>query len=134
MPNQSINIVYPKEKNMIVKEKEIITSIQVCLISWINISDKENAGKKSLFANSKHQYHVSHYREHDCSAKNKKNGHYNKYLCLPHFTNELYLYGKWWKEKLFLPNQSINIVYPIEVNMIVVPITKSIEIIVRIQV
>ena len=42
--------------------------------------------RKALPANLKHQYHVFQRREHDYSANNKKNGHYNKY---PHFTNEL---------------------------------------------
>ena len=41
---------------------------------------------------------------------------------------------KRWKEKLFLPNQIVNIVYPNKVNMIVVPITKSTEIVMKIQV
>ena len=38
------------------------------------------------------------------------------------------------KEKLFFPNQSINIVYPKKINKIVVPLTKRMEIITSIQV
>ena len=54
---QSINIVYPNMENMIVmpitKRMEIIMSIQVCLISWMNINYKENRGKKSFSCKSK---------------------------------------------------------------------------------
>ena len=60
---QSINIMYPNMRNMIVmpitKRTEIIMSIQVCLISWMNFDYKENGGKKAFLANPKHQYHVS---------------------------------------------------------------------------
>ena len=49
---QSINIVYPNVENMIVvpitKRMEIITGIQVCLISRKNFGYKEN-GVKKLF-------------------------------------------------------------------------------------
>ena len=52
MQIQGINILYPNVENMIVvlitKKMEIITSIQVCLISWMNFHYKENDGKKSL--------------------------------------------------------------------------------------
>ena len=52
MQIQGINILYPNVENMIVvlitKKMEIITSIQVCLISWMNFDYKENDGKKSL--------------------------------------------------------------------------------------
>ena len=77
--------MYPNEVNIVVlpitKELEIIKSIQVCLISWMNFGFKENGGKKS-------------------------------FSC------------KW----------SINIVYSIQENMIVLPIEKRIEIITSIQV
>ena len=43
----------------ITKRMEIITSIQVCIISWINFYYKENGGRKAFLANPKHQYHVS---------------------------------------------------------------------------
>ena len=62
------------------------------------------------------------------------NGDHNKYPSLSHFTDKLLLYGKGWKGMLFLPNQSINIMYPNVNNMIVVPITKQLEIIMSIQV
>ena len=39
--------------------------------------------------NPKHQDRVSQYREHDCSANNKKNGDYYEYPSLSHFTDEL---------------------------------------------
>ena len=65
--NKESRIVVP-----IIKRMGVITSIQVCLISQMNINYKENGGKKSFFANPKHQYRVSQYEEHDCSANNKK--------------------------------------------------------------
>ena len=90
--------------------------------------------RKTFLANPKYQYHVSQCGEHDCSANNKRNGDYYEYPSLPHFTDELWLQEKWWKEKLFLKIQSISIMYPNVENMIVVPIRKGTEIIMRIQV
>ena len=90
--------------------------------------------RNAFLANSKCQYHVSQRGEHDYSANNKKSGEYYEYPCLFHFTDELWTWGKWWKEKLFLQIQSINIMYPNENNIIVVPIIKKIEIITGIQV
>ena len=73
----------------ITKAMEIIISIQVCLISWMNINYKDNGGKKAFLVNPKNQYHVSQYGEHDCHADNKKNGDYYQYPSLSHLTNEL---------------------------------------------
>ena len=54
---QSIDIVYPNEKSVIVvsmtKRTEIIMSIQVCLIPWMTIYYNENDGKKSISCKSK---------------------------------------------------------------------------------
>ena len=54
---QSGNIVYRNVENMIVmpitKRMEIVMSIQVCLISWMNFDYKENGGKKSFSCKSK---------------------------------------------------------------------------------
>ena len=44
--------------------------------------------RKALFANPKHQYHVSQCEEHDCSVTNKKNGGYYEYPSLTHLTDE----------------------------------------------
>ena len=77
-------IVVPLTKRM-----EIVTSIQVCIIPWMNFNCKENGGKKAFLAKPKHQYHVSQYGEHDCSATNKKGGDYYKYPSLFHFMNKL---------------------------------------------
>ena len=41
------------------KKIETITSIQACLISWMNYDYKENGGKKGFLRNPKHEYHVS---------------------------------------------------------------------------
>ena len=62
------------------------------------------------------------------------NGDYDEYPSLSPFTEELQLQGKWWKEKFFLQIQSINVMYPIVENMIVMHITKSIEISTSIEV
>ena len=72
----------------ITKRMDIITRIEVCLISWMNFCYKENGGKESFSCKSKHQYRVSQYGEHDCSAHNKKNGDYYEYPSLPHFMDE----------------------------------------------
>ena len=66
------------------KRIEIITHVQVCLISWMEINYKENGGKKKAFlANPKHQDYASHYGECDCSVNNKKNADYYKYQVCP---------------------------------------------------
>ena len=44
--------------------------------------------REGFLANPKHEYHVSLYGEHDCSARNKKNEDYFEYPCLSHFTDE----------------------------------------------
>ena len=45
------------------------------------------AERKAFPTNAKHQYRVSQYAEHDCSAHNKNNVDYYKYPSLNHFTN-----------------------------------------------
>ena len=84
--------MYPKGKNMIVmpitKRMEIIMSIQVCLISRMNISYKENGEKNAFFANTKPQYRASQCGEYDYGANNKKNVDYYVYPSLTHFTDE----------------------------------------------
>ena len=62
--NLKHQILYPNEENMIVspitRVMEIIMSIKVCLILWVNFDYKENGKKKKAFlANLKHQYRVS---------------------------------------------------------------------------
>ena len=47
--------------------------------------------RKAFPTKSKHQYRVSQYGEHDCSAHNEKNEDYNEYPSLSHFTNQLQL-------------------------------------------
>ena len=73
---QSGNIMYCNVENMIVmpttKRMEIVMSIQVRLISWINFNYKENGGKKAFLANPKHQYQVSQYGEQDCRTNKEK--------------------------------------------------------------
>ena len=63
----------------------------------------------------------------------EKNGDYEEYTSLSHFTMN-FNYTKNGKKKLFFPNQSINIMYPNDRNMIGVPITKGMGIVKSIQV
>ena len=72
----------------IIKILEITMSIQVCLISWMNINCNENSGKKGFSCKPKHQYRVSQCTKHDCTAHNKKNGDYCEYRSLTYFTAE----------------------------------------------
>ena len=46
--------------------------------------------RKAFFANPKYQYHVSQYGECGCSAHGGKNGHYNGYPSLSHFTTNIH--------------------------------------------
>ena len=68
---------------------EIITSIQDCLISWININYKENGGKKRFSYKSKASISCIPIGELDCSANNKMNRDYYEYRSVSHFTKEL---------------------------------------------
>ena len=79
-------IVVPIRKTM-----EIVTSIQVFLISWMTINYKENGGKKCFLANPTYQYCVPQWGEYDCAANNNKNGDYNEYPSLSHLMDELWL-------------------------------------------
>ena len=54
----------------------------------MNISYKENGGRKTFLANPKHQHHASQCGEHDCSAHNEMNGDFNEYPSFPDFTDK----------------------------------------------
>ena len=41
------------------KKKDIVMSIQVCIISWMNFDCKEMVERKAFLTNPKHQYRVS---------------------------------------------------------------------------
>ena len=43
---------------------------------------------KAFPVNPNHQYHVSQWGEHDCSAHSEKNGDYYEYPSLTYFTDE----------------------------------------------
>ena len=57
------NIVHANVVNIIVmlitKRMEIVMSIHVYVISWMNFDYTKNGAKKALFPNPKHQCHVS---------------------------------------------------------------------------
>ena len=48
----------------------------------------ENVEGKAFTAKTKHQYHVSKWGEHDCSAQSQKNDNYYKNPSLSHLMNE----------------------------------------------
>ena len=85
--------MYANKENVIIvsitKRMEIITSVHVCLISWMNFNYSENSGKKSFSRNPNHQDRISQYGEHDSNANNKNNGNYYKNPSLSHFVDEL---------------------------------------------
>ena len=85
-PNVDNKTVVP-----ITKRTEIILSIQVCRLSWMDFDYTENGGKKAFLANPTHQYHVSQRGEHDCLANSKKKGDYYEYPSFSHLTDELWL-------------------------------------------
>ena len=99
----------------------------------MNFNYREMVERKAFLAKSKHQYRVSQWDEHDWSAITKRT-EINKSIQVCPISRWTLIIRKWWKEKLFLANQCINIVYPNEINMIGVSITKRMEIIKSIQV
>ena len=89
--------------------------------------------RKVFLANPKHQNCVSQCGKHYCSAQNNKNGDcMSIQVCLIPWMN--FNHKENGEKKLFLLNQGIDIVYPNEVNMIIVPIAKRMEIIPSLQV
>ena len=82
--NQQNMIVVPITKRM-----EIILSVQVSLISWMNFIYEENGGKKAFLPIPKHQHHVSRCVEHGCSANKKKIRDYYEHPGSSHFLHEL---------------------------------------------
>ena len=123
LPNQSINIMFPNEENMIVvptnKKIKIITSIQLCLVPQLNINYKECGGKISFFLQIHSIYIVYP------NVENMIVVPITKILEIIMSIQVCLISRKMQREKLFLPNQSINIVYPYQVNMIVVPNNKK---------
>ena len=135
---QSINIVYPNVKNMIVlpitKRMKIIMSTQVWLNSRKNFDYKENGKKKAFVANPKHQCRVSQSGERDCKAKNKKKWRLLWVSKFVSFHERTLIIRKMVERKPFFEIQNINTVHPNMENMIVAPITKRMDFIVSIQV
>ena len=124
--------MYPYVENMIVvpitKWVEIIMRFQVWLSWWMNFDYKEKVERKAFLANSNHQYHVSQWGEHDCSAHKKKEWRLLWVSMFVSFQEWTLITMKMVQRKAFLANPNINIVCPNEENMIVVPITKKMEI------
>ena len=81
------------------------------------------AKRKAFLVNLKHQYRVSQWGKYDCTAYNKKMEIITSIKVSP--ISWTLIQGKWWKEKLFLKIQSINIMYPNVENMIAEPHQKE---------
>ena len=62
--------------------------------------------RKASLANPKHQYRVSQCGEYNFCTHNKMYGDCYEYPSLSQLTDELLLFGKWRKEKLFLQVQT----------------------------
>ena len=63
--------MYPNAKNMVVVPNHKSNGDYYENLSLSHFMDglyKENGGKKSFSCQTKHQYHVSQWGEHDCSA------------------------------------------------------------------
>ena len=89
----------------------------------MNFDCKENGGEKAFLAVPKHEYRLSQLGEHDCSAKSQKMEIITRIqVCLVWWMNFNFMENV--DKKLFLTNQSINIMYPNKENMIVIPNNK----------
>ena len=91
-----------------------------------NFDYKENDGGKNFSCKAKAPVSCILMRRTWLSCWITKNEDYYENLGLSHLMHELWIYGNYGK-KLFLPNQSIGIMYPNEENMIVVPNHKKNE-------
>ena len=133
LANQSIKIVHPNVENMILvpitKRMEIITSVQVCLISWMKFDYNENSGKKSIFLQFQ-SLHIVYPNEENMIVVPR-----TKRITIVMSIQDYLIHGwmldtrKMVERKALLQIQSINIMYPNVENMIIVPITKRMEII-----
>ena len=91
--------MYPNEENIIIvpiaKRLDIITSIEVCLISQANINYKKNGGKESFSWKIQIIYIVYPNKVNMIvMPNNKKNRGYCRYPCLSNFSDKLWLQGK----------------------------------------
>ena len=80
--------------------------------------------RKVFLANPRHQYRVSRWEEHDCSAYNKKNGDDYEYPSLSHFMDNINCEEN-GVNKSFSCKSKASIMYPNEKNTIVLPIKKE---------
>ena len=113
-------IVVPKRKGV-----EIITSIQVCFISWMNNNYKKMVEKKAFLSNAKVNIMYPNLENMTVVPITKRMEIImNIQVCLISRMNNNYK-GNGGKEKLYLQIQSIIIVYPNKVNMIIMPNHKN---------
>ena len=108
--------------------------IQVCIILWMNFDYKENGRKKRFSCKSKASISWIPMSRTWLCAQSQKEHRLLRESKFDTFDGKLWLWGKWRKEKHSLPNIRINILYPNEMSMVRVPITKRMEIMKSIKV
>ena len=71
LPNQSINIIYPNEKNIIVvhNHKKNEDYYEISSFDGCTLVLQKMVKRKAFHAKPKHQYHVSQWGEYDLSAQ-----------------------------------------------------------------
>ena len=82
---------------------EIIIGIQVFSFHEWTLIISKMIERKAFLANPKHQYHVSQWEDHDCSANNKKNDDYYGYPSFS-FREWTLIISKMIERKAFLAN------------------------------
>ena len=118
----------------ITKRMDIIMSIYVGLISWINLMIRKMVERKAFLTKSKHQYCTSQWGEHDCSAHNKKYGDYFENPSLNH-SRKNFDYKENGEKKSFSCKSKASIsCIPMWRTWVAVPVAKRMEIIVSKQV
>ena len=98
----------------IIKGMKIITGIQVCLIWQANFRSTKNGVNKSFSCETKASRTFIPMRRISlwCLILKKKDITIWIHVC-PNWQINLNS-KKWWKEKLFLWSQNVNVIYPIE--------------------
>ena len=104
----------------ITKEMYILRIIQVYLLDGWTLILRKMVEKKACLAKPKHQYHPNDKIRIIVRNYQKNSGFYEN-PSLSHLTYKFWIKRKWWKEKLFLPNHTTNIIYPNVKNVLIVP-------------
>ena len=137
LPNQSINIFYPNEMNMIgvpkTERTEIIKSIRVCPYSQWTLIIRKMVERKFFLPNQSINI-VCPNEMNMIGASITKRMETIKSIQVCLISRWTLVIRKMAERKLFSQIQSINIMYPNVENKIVTPISKRVEIIISIHV